>query len=115
MTMEIKKMYLSSDYTQEDLDNQKTDSTDVIIHLRNGEKLAASFFTYDYIENWKANKEGLRKDIESSFFWAPNMVIVKDCSRDRVADVVQYLIDEGDFLNVFKLLHSKKETSKQTK
>jgi len=103
MFTEIKKLYLSSDYEQGKI-APDLDSTDVIIQMNNGDKHVASFFSYDYIANWEANQKDTSENLNGKFFWAPNMVIVDKCTKENIKEIVKYLIDEGDFRSVFKLL-----------
>lgn len=105
MVPKIKEVYLSADYTKTALTSSEADSTDVIIQLENGDKLVASFFTYDFIGDWKVNEEDSDENFHGKYFWAPNMIIVDDCSKENILAIIQHLIDEGDFKDVFKKIN----------
>lgn len=105
MVSKIKEVYLSADYEKTALTSSKTDSTDVIIQMENGDKHVASFFTYDFISEWKLKEKNSDENFHGKFFWAPNMIIVDNCRKDNIINIVQHLIDEGDFKEVFKKIN----------
>lgn len=104
MLTEIKKLYLSSDFEHGRL-KPDLDSTDVIVQLSNGEKHAASFFSYAYVANWKITQKAASENFNGKIFWVPNMVIVDQCTKENIVAIIQYLIDEGDFRKAFRLLN----------
>ena len=106
MVTKIQEVYLSSDYQKAYLTSPLTDSTDVIVLMQNGERYVASFFTYEYVKHWKIKEKDSEEDLYGQYFWAPNMIIVDDCSKENITKVIHHLIDEGDFKLVFKLISS---------
>jgi hypothetical protein len=106
MCAKIQEVYLSSDYQSTLFVPPQTDSTDVIVHLQNGEKYIASFFTYAFFSQWKLNQKDAKEELYGKYFWAPNMLVVDDCKKENIIKIVQHLIDEGDFRFVFKKLIS---------
>lgn len=102
MLKEIKQLYLSIEQEEEEELDYNKSHTDVIVIMENGEKFAASFFSYRNIEVLKAENEANEEFLKGLFFWAPNMLLIEDCKRQTVEMVVQYLLEEGDFENVFK-------------
>ena len=104
MCTNISEVYLSSDYQKSDNVDQKVSLTDVIVELKNGERHIASFFTYDYVEQWKVKHKDSKEFFYGKYFWVPNMIIVDNCAKENIIKTVQHLIDEGDFRWVFKLI-----------
>ncbi|MEM8910113.1 MAG: hypothetical protein AAGD05_19840 [Bacteroidota bacterium] len=106
MSAQIQEVYLSSDFPEANKKVAKIDATDVIVQMKNGEKHIASFFSYQYITDWKAQQTEVKDFLYGKYFWVPNMVIVDACTRENILEIVQYLIDEGDFPLVFKPINS---------
>ena len=79
-------------------------STDVIVLSENGSKYVASFFTYDNVEEQRRQNNHNGEYMDGLYFWDKNMVIVEECSLPTIRKVVQYMIDEGEFQEAFKLL-----------
>jgi len=104
MLTEIKKLYLSADYETTDSSSADIESTDVIVLMSNGDKRAASFFSYEYIKAWEARQKDAEENLNGRLFWVPNMVIVDKCTKESIIEIVQHLIDEGDFKTAFRLL-----------
>lgn len=102
MCTKIKSIYLSADEQGSEDISQKTDLTDVIVCMENGEKMVASFFTYQYLANWRKNQQHAVENMYGKYFWAPNMLLVDDCSLENINRVIQHLIEEGDFSLIFK-------------
>ena len=112
MFSEIKEVYLSADYKKAELTTPETDSTDVIVQMENGDKHVASFFTYDYIKNWKLKEKDSKENLHGKFFWVPNMIIIDNCNKENIIKIIRHLIDEGDFKLVFRLLSAPGLTTK---
>ena len=87
-------------------DNGKAISgnTDVIVQLDNGSKYIASFFSYDYIKVIRNKNIKTGAFAKGKYFRDKNMVLVEECSAKVIKPVIQDLIDEGEFLDVFELM-----------
>lgn len=95
--LSVQKLGLPSiDYSRE--------HTDVIVELTQGDVYAASFFTYESLEVIRKKNQENGDFLQGKYFWSECMVIVEDCSLKTVKKVVVHLIDEGDFIDVFKKL-----------
>lgn len=104
MFTEIKEVYLSRDYANPELVENQSDTTDVIIQMKNGEKYAASFFSYEFIQTWKHSQKDSDDFLNGKYFWVPNMVIVDAIDKQNILLIIQHMIDEGDFNSIFKKL-----------
>ncbi|MBV6425953.1 MAG: hypothetical protein KIPDCIKN_00444 [Haliscomenobacter sp.] len=64
---------------------------DVVVTMACGERYAASFIPYGCIADLlKPKWEGI------AYFWAKNLVLVPDCKRDTVEQVVRAMVEEGE-------------------
>lgn len=102
MQAEIKQIYISLEVGCQEPQQYQTDNTDLIVVFRNGKKFGASFFTYKNISVLQRQHHRSEEFFWGKFFWAPNMLLIEDCARETVEEVVVYLIEEGDFEKVFK-------------
>lgn len=78
--------------------------TDVIVELSDRKKFIASFFTYKSMEQLKLRHQQTGDFLHGKYFWANNMVLVENCSKENVMGVVQDLIEEGQFKQIFQAL-----------
>ena len=76
--------------------------TDVVVELRSGERFLASFFCYAKIWEMKKEFEKSGKFLAGTYFWAKDMVLVDNIERGTIKKIVEHLIEEGDFLDVFR-------------
>ena len=104
MSLEIEKVFLTNEFTQNSKDDVKTDSTDVIVSLTNGEKYIASFFAYDNIRKQELHHQRTGEFLFGKYFQYENMILVADCSHQLIQEVIHHLIDEGNFKTAFKLI-----------
>jgi len=72
--------------------------------MNNGDKHVASFFSYEYVKAWEARQKDSKENLHGRLFWVPNMVVVNKCTKESIVEIVQHLIDEGDFKTAFRLL-----------
>lgn len=100
--VKIAELYLSIETLDESEASVSGDHTDVVVKLDNGQKYIASFFTCKSIEQLKLDHQKTGEYLSGKYFRVENMVLVEDCARENIRDIVQDLIDEGDFYQVFK-------------
>ena len=99
----VDKIILSVLKTGETVIPDETD-TDVFVHLNDGKKYVATFCTYKKMEL-------LMNDIRSveerpkNYLWFKNLVLVKEIEEEQIFEVVEEMIDEGDFQVLFKKLN----------
>lgn len=104
MAVEVEKIFLSKDlHSTINEDDDKT-STDVIVHLNNGEKYVAAFFTFSKINAQRLDHVKSGEYLGGNFFWEKNMIMIDSCSENNIRSVIQHLIIDGDFLEVFEKL-----------
>lgn len=77
------------------------DNTDVIVEFNTGTKWVASFFTYGNISKLIEKNRSTGECLGGKYFWASDMVLVDEISRDRIEQVINHLINEGEFEAIF--------------
>ncbi len=76
-------------------------NSDVGVTLADGTTWIATFFTYQNIETLrKANAES-GDCLGGAYFWATDIVLIDEITRERVTEVVNHLIAEGEFELIF--------------
>ncbi|MCB0629152.1 MAG: hypothetical protein R2824_18785 [Saprospiraceae bacterium] len=78
--------------------------TDVIVEMENGAVYVASFFTYQSISSLIDKHRMNGEYLGGKYYWAEDMVLIDKCGMEDVKKVIQHLIEEGDFLEVFRKL-----------
>lgn len=77
------------------------DNTDVIVNFDDDSSWTASFFTYKNIETLTKKNAITGECMDGKYFWASNMVLVDEVSRNRIIQVIDQLINEERFELVF--------------
>jgi len=108
--MRIKKIYVAEDIPGDRPEEEKEDvnygllNTDVIVQLDDGNSYRANFISLTKLANeFQAHQkqvEGLAK----KYFWSKSTVIVNDLKKDQLMQMVEYMIEEGDFQMIFEKL-----------
>ncbi len=105
----IKDLYLSADSNPGEGEiDPKNENTDVIVLVETCDppqkttKYAASFFSYDNINELKLQHFKTGEYMKGKYFFSKNMLLIDDCSIENVRTVVKHLIDEGEFVEVFQ-------------
>lgn len=90
--------------------NYNYDNTDVLVHIEEEDnygikrtvKYVATFFTYSNIFELQAEHHRSGEYLNGKYFFFKNMVIIDNCSKESITNVVNNLIEEGDFKDIFK-------------
>ena len=65
-------------------------------------KYSAPFFTYLNIDTVRKENEESGEFLHGKYFWAKGLTLIDKCCRENIKEVIEHLIDEGDFRSVFK-------------
>ena len=82
--------------------NPPDDNTDVIVTFADGTAWVATFFTYANIASLVETYKRTGECLHGRYFWASDMILVDEVSRQRIEEVVAHLIDTGGFEHAFK-------------
>lgn len=80
------------------------DNTDVIVTWANGSRWVASFFSYKNIQTLTQKNKRSGECLSGAYFWASDMILIDEVSRQRIEEVIDHLIRENDFETVFTQL-----------
>ncbi|HEX5506036.1 MAG TPA: hypothetical protein VFW96_25690 [Thermomicrobiales bacterium] len=74
----------------------------MIITFADGTFWFATFFTYANIATLTEKNQRTGECLSGRYFWAAEMILVDEVSRERIEEVVAHLIETGAFASVFK-------------
>ncbi|GCE20897.1 hypothetical protein [Dictyobacter kobayashii] len=80
------------------------DNTDVIVTYQDGRRWVATFFTYQNIATLTEKNKKTGECFSGAYFWASDMVLIDVVSRQRIEEVIDYLIKENEFECTFTLI-----------
>lgn len=80
------------------------DNTDVIVEFESGDKWVASFFTYNNINKLIEKNKCTGENLNGKYFWSSYMILIDEISRERILEVINHLISQGEFALLFKKL-----------
>ncbi len=78
-------------------------NSDVMVSFEKDGEWVATFFTYKNLLTLTNKNESTGECLNGKYFWATDMILVDELSRERVQEVVSHLILEGEFENVFRV------------
>lgn len=77
------------------------DNSDAIVTLEDGSRWIASFFSYANIDTLRQRNQQNGECLGGKYFWASDMILIDEISRQSIEQVVSALIMEGSFERVF--------------
>lgn len=102
----IKEIYISAENRAEGEWNYEDDNVDVLVTFNNGKIYMATFFTYANIEHLRRKNNNTGECLSGKYFWASDMVLIDNCSRQSIEEVIKYLLDEDEFYDIFNEIES---------
>ncbi len=78
-------------------------NSDVMVSFCDGAEWVATFFTYRNIATLTDKNKRTGECLWGKYFWASDMIILDELTRERVEEVVAYLIETGEFEKVFSI------------
>lgn len=78
-------------------------NSDVMVSIEKGAEWVATFFTYQNISSLAKKNQSTAECLNGKYFWATNMIMVDELTRERVGEVVSHLIANGEFEGVFRI------------
>jgi hypothetical protein len=79
------------------------DNTDTIVTFEDGSRWVASFFTYKNIQSLSEKNQQTGECLQGKYFWGSDMLLVDECSRKRIEEVVEHLILKDEFEDIFDI------------
>jgi hypothetical protein len=96
--------------------NYEDVNTDVIVTFSDRSKWIATFFTYKNIQTLREKNIKTGECMNGSYFQASDMVLIDFVSRERIIELIDYLIESEEFDSTFTrslMLYPKKMTYTQ--
>ncbi len=81
--------------------NVEDDNLDVIVTFSDRSKWIASFFTYKNIQTLREKNAKTDECMKGAYLWSSDMVLIDIASRERIYEVIDYLIENDKFESVF--------------
>ena len=101
MAIEIDRIYLSRELRKARNLKVVDNNTDVIVTTKSGNTFIAPFFAYDSIPRICKENEQSGNFLNGQYFWVKNIVLIKDCTLEIIELVINDLLEEGSFKDVF--------------
>lgn len=98
-------LWIEAEHWAEGEWNIYDDNTDAIVTFEDGSRWVASFFTYKNIQSLANKNQQTGEYLQGKYFWGSDMVLVDECSRKRIEEVVEHLIFKGGFEVIFELVN----------
>lgn len=77
-------------------------NSNVIVTFIDDTKYAATFFTYDNVQTLRTKNKTTGECLNGKYFWASDMIIVEKINRNEIAQIIDNLLEEHLFDQVFK-------------
>ncbi|MEK3905287.1 hypothetical protein [Paenibacillus sp. FSL R7-0179] len=76
-------------------------NTDAIVTFEDSSRWVASFFTYQNIQTLADKNKQTGECLHGKYFRGSDMVLVDECSRKRIEEVIAHFIMSGEFEVMF--------------
>jgi hypothetical protein len=77
------------------------DNVDVEVVFSDGRRFMAAFFTLENIRYLFVKNRITGENKQGLYFWASDMIIVRELTEEVIVSTIENLITEGDFARVF--------------
>ena len=101
MKTSLCKIWIEAEEWAEAEWNPENDNSDVVVTFENGDEWVATFFTYSNILSLAQKNQNTGENLEGKYFWASDMILVDELSRERIEQVISDLLKDGQFESVF--------------
>jgi hypothetical protein len=89
--------------------NPEDANTDVIVTWEDGSRWVATFFSYQNVQTLSEKNRGTGESLSGAYFWASDMILADQVSRQRIEQIIEELIKTGEFETTFTPLPSEAE------
>ena len=79
-------------------------NSDVVVTWEDGRRWVATFFSYNHIQTLVAKNRATGECLAGTYFWASDMILVDEISRQRIEEVIHDLIASDEFEQVFRAI-----------
>jgi hypothetical protein len=86
--------------------NPEDANTDVIVTWEDGSRWVATFFSYQNVQTLSEKNRRTGESLSGAYFWASDMILADQVSRERIEQIIEELIKTGEFETTFTPLPS---------
>lgn len=86
--------------------NPKDYNVDIEVHLPDGRRFAATFFTFENIKGLMRNYSQTGECDHGLYFWASDMILVEELTRPVIVKTIRSLIQTGEIFSALAELGS---------
>ncbi len=79
-------------------------NSNVKVVLSDGSSWVATFFTYGNISTLRTKNVETGECLGGKYFWATDLILIDELTRERIAEVIANLIANGEFESAFDLV-----------
>ena len=102
------ELMLESDWWEVGTHDVHDGNTDVFVTFEDGRRWVATFLTYANIASLTEKNKRTGECLSGQWFWAVDMCLVDEVSRERIREVIDDLIEEECFEQIFKQIQGEK-------
>lgn len=96
-----KQIWINAEEWAEGEWNIEDVNLDVTVTFSDRSKWIASFFTYKNILTLREKNRQTGECMKGAYYWSSDMVLIDTASRERILEVIDYLIKNDEFESVF--------------
>ncbi|EFQ5576696.1 hypothetical protein HZU95_000761 [Listeria monocytogenes] len=94
-------IWIEAEAWDEDNWDMEDSNLDVIVTFSNRSKWIATFFTYKNIQSLQAKNKQTGECMNGTYFFASDMILIDNTSRERVYEVIAHLMAQEEFETAF--------------
>ncbi|KPV50146.1 hypothetical protein SE17_28655 [Kouleothrix aurantiaca] len=102
--MQIQSIWIENEVTGDVLGHPhdpKDTNSDIIVTLIDGSRWVATFFSYTNITSLTTKNSTTGECLNGRYFWASDMVLVDEITRERIEQVIMHLLTAQAFEKIF--------------
>jgi len=99
--MRVEHIWLEAEEWEPGEWNPADCNSDVTVEMDDGTSWSATFFTYSNIDTLRRENAEAGECLNGAYFWATDIVLIDELSRDRVTEVVDHLLQVDEFELIF--------------
>ena len=94
-------VWVEAEHWEEGQWNPVDDNSDAVVTLEDGSRWVASFFSYANIGSLTHKNKQTGECLGGKYFWATDMILVDEVTRESMERVIVDLLAEGSFETAF--------------
>lgn len=100
--MQVRAIWIGSEWGTPSELNPADGNTEVFVTLDDGSIWTATFFSYRNIATRVESDKSSGECLGGKYFWAWDMILVDEVTRERIEEVVRHFFEERSFTGAFR-------------